>query len=1222
MSNYNEDEFDMSEDGIDEEIDNEIGNDIDDESVFNKTQVPLVVEESQEIEQEEQLVEEPELTLNTLIEGLENILGDKYNNIAYVRNLVFDKYIKTYIENKGLDYDTTILSFSRSEDNKYFSLFKSCFPKLEPVINAVGTNTKNRGSLIEAMTCVVSSLLWLSLAEGKVDLTQFKGKGYVYPFTLVLNGQIPSNISSVATEGDVTTSFYDVVAIIEALNSDVQAAVPVTEETLEEIEDDELAPEIEANTARVMQVYKDLFEVGFELKLPYGLLVKEGALKLGKGGTTKLYKNQSLVNLYNMIKGMTGDFLVQSEITEGTKAGELRKINMRKGTSYYPEFQLGNLYGLLGHKRVDSWSEFSSNIEQEVKANMRDNIENGKDILSIVDTLTTCIVITEFDPKSAMKLRFNIGDKLAKKQRFELGYNAVKSTILSGMGNLFQLNVLPSGVMEVTLVFNEVAFNGKPLFAYEAIDALKKRGRLPSLKDMILGQDLSGKIMTTNLDRDAACVILIGAGQRSGKGVLTLNMLGTILAGGNPLIYCDGKPDMATVLWDLSKKYGLKPAVWDANDSHGFSIGQNAPEEVRVNIGGIFGILAYLKVIQLMMVAATLAAKGVKPTDKRPFFVFDEALAVQSTLKSIWSSVLSLAKTDKEGEAGAWCKEIANWCKSLANSLDAVINSQLPMSGISTVWLFQSMQPTNWSTYDTAGLTSGDGKFNILKTPIMSRLSLKILGRGTADSEYGLGKVKEHKDISGRVLSEGGRHFAMTGSQKISDMEAVTVFKPYLVLNTSENGTRAVEQLKSNVSADVWKTIAPTGELNKGAGFEGFASMLGESAIQNLNNGRTYLEQILDYTPLKGRYSSLEEYLYDCDIESFKSVGVLTLDMTSNDSQNEQSTGGYNSNITNEAYVPGESGIEDFENFKEPAIDDYEGLEEEQEVMPDNEGYSVPYRTTKGFDGDGPYDPIKESVQQPYVSPNETNNYSNVYQEPLKLRNNPFGAYGTSEKPMSCLNALSHMSSILMKEIKKVFGDYSRVHSIEITSTGLVLNDIAFRPKFSEEDIKLMPFDIQRGVARGNIIELINFNDLYKFSNLTILTIDNVTLAESRVRREMTIGTKPWSILFKKFRHLNRLIIGGREITDAATAQAYDNEGRGGYSIMEGLKTTLGAGVGVLTSSRMSRFWDSKPVKVTTGALGWTLGAKALMMGASMFGPWGLLFGAFAVAGAIGSRRK
>ena len=54
----------------------------------------------------------------------------------------------------------------------------------------------------------------------------------------------------------------------------------------------------------------------------------------------------------------------------------------------------------------------------------------------------------------------------------------------------------------------------------------------------------------------------------------------------------------------------------------------------------------------------------------------------------------------------------------------------------------------------------------------------------------------------------------------------------------------------------------------------------------------------------------------------------------------------------------------------------------------------------------------------------------------------------------------------------------------------------------------------------------------------------------------------------------------------------------------------------------IEKMWQSKPVRILTGALGWTLGCKAVVFAATVFGPWGLLFGAFAAAGAYNEIKK
>jgi hypothetical protein len=1159
-----------------------------------------------------------------------------------LRQTLFEQNVRNLAEAQGLVFEDIILS-SKANDSGYNGLIASLYPALAPHLSQA-INEKNRTPLAQILGTAISATIWEAIEEkaSKKDMTLenflelIKRTSGDALFPLSSGLKVTEFLAVVTTDrSDSPKSDIQVItdnlALLKALETAPNKQEQVVEEEEEE-EDEELDPEIEANTARVMNVYKDLFEVGFELQVPYGILTKEGVLRIKKNGKTKHQNVSSFHNIYNLINTITNKFLVQSELSEGKDSSDLREVQMRSGTNYYPEFQLGNLFGVLGKVKVDTWSDLSKNIKPEIKRNIKTNLNAGRDISSIVDGLTSCIIISEFDPNIAIKLRINVGNRMLDKNSFEREYAKTKNMIMAGVGELFHAHLTKSGVLEVIIVFNEAAFNGRPLFAYEAVQNLQSRGRKPSLKEMILGQDTSGKIMTVNLDNQQACIILVGAGQRSGKGVLTLNMLGTILAEGSPLIYLDGKPDMAPVLWDLGKKHGVSPAAWDLFESNGNVIGRGAPERMVVENPGLFGVLMYLKALQLMLISASLQAKGMEFLNgKRPFFIFDEAFATQMTMADAWKEVITTAKsktadpTEKE-----WCIKVVEWAEKLDSGLPAVINSQLPKSGVSTIWLFQSMQPTSWNAYATDGLNVP--KFNIMKNPIMSRLSLKLLGRGTADSEYALSNVKKERVIETRVLSDNGRHFAMTGTQKISSMESIKVFKPYLVLNEAHNGAKSVEGLRGVVSNDVWNAIAPEGELHPGAGFEGFASIIGADAIQNLSQGRAYLEAVLTAIGEMQNYNSIDDYLYDASIESFKNLGFM-VNGAGNDSTKPEET----------SYVTGNTEESDLENpetvFNE--TDEYENENYDENTELDDNIDETVYKPDKydrrekpkpsntfnnNFDEDvqddshlsPPLTPEQEVQKEPHTPPSKRSGYTNIYQEPMVLPQNPFQVHGTSGNPISAINSIRMFSNFIMDEITKFSGDLGRIESFEVTSTGLVINDIAFRPTLDQEVIDSMPFDIKQQVQNGNIVELFHFENLKKFRNLSILRIDNSRLAEGRVRREIGLSpNRTWFKLFNKYRNLRELYIGGQRIVDQPTSEKYDDDGRGGFSLTEKLRGALGVGVNAVSNSRMERVWDSRPVRTIGKAAGWTVGIKVVSLAAMAFGPWGMLFAGLAGYGAL-----
>lgn len=258
--------------------------------------------------------------------------------------------------------------------------------------------------------------------------------------------------------------------------------------------------------------------------------------------------------------------------------------------------------------------------------------------------------------------------------------------------------------------------------------------------------------------------------------------------------------------------------------------------------------------------------------------------------------------------------------------------------------------------------------------------------------------------------------------------------------------------------------------------------------------------------------------------------------------------------------------------------------------------------------------PTVKSVPSVESDPHEEmkSGYDSVYSENLQMEFNPFAVYG-SNNPMSCVAALKMTSQIVMKEITRVFGSPDRVESIEITKQGLVINNVAFRPKVSSDIIMGMPYDIQHSVKNGDLTELFDFKDLHKFRYLSVLRVDSPRLAEGRLRRELGIApNKPWSVLFRKLRSLRELYIAGYRIDGEDSAKAYDNSGRGGFTFAENVRNSLGVPLKAVTSSRMSKMWDSKPVKIFTGAAGWTIGVKAMTVTAGFLGVWGLLFGAVA----------
>lgn len=1025
---------------------------------------------------------------------------------------------------------------------------------------------------------------------------------------------------------------------------------------------EDIDDEVVSAVLRILQIYRNLFESGYEMKLPVGILTKEGYVTL-KNGVTYTRNVSSLGVLYDMICDSAGKKLVSASVRDGMTVEEINNIKFDEGINYYPAFQLIALLGEYQGRRINSWDEMAGVLKPDLETKLNALYREGVSLSTILENMTNCIVLSEYNVSSAVQFRFYLGSGTSLR-KFETVYAERKNSFFQGTGFLFhadQSGEDKDGVVENIIIFDMDAYNRKPLFAFEAVQALQARGERPSIESAILGRRVSGKILKHNLNTQNSSIILIGAGQRSGKGVLTLNLLGTMLSSGSPVVYVDGKPDMAKVLWSLGKKYNKETATYDIfSTAPGARVGADAPELIRREYSQVFGLLVYLKALSLMILAATLANESDDRKKfvwgNRPFFIFDEALVFQSLKQTVFTSLVSLAKrkvskdTPQElQDAIAWAQKVCEWTESIASSLTSAINSHLPASGIGTIWLFQSIQPSTWSSKKAPSALSGGSPYSIMEPLLTSRLAYKILGRGTSDSSYGLLKVSKNNVIIKQV-SGNGRHFALTASQKIESMDDIEVFKPFLVIN--DLGGKAEAELKSAVGSEaVWQSLCVNGRLNPAAAFEGFAELLGESALSNLDQGTIFLRSLLHHVGLT-QYASPTQYIYDTNLSSFKSIGeiIAAMDQPSEGSTTEEdgstspsdasfSFGGGNAGSENDRGQHTEpsapfSGSEDgslgYNQSQTVSGSSSEGESRQREDFPESPPSSFSHgnasrgrtETVSGTESPdlfgGNRDTSASSNTQgtaranEVANPNEVSGYSQVYDGKLETRDNPYKTHRYAGS-LDAINANKRMSEYLLETIKRVIGDLSYIHTVELSKTGIVVNNVAIRPKLSDGIINNMPFALQEDARKGNLVELFNLSDLYKFKNMHTLILGDAQMAELRFRRQLGFNPKkPWRAVAKKFKSLQHLYIGGRDVLLPEEEVAYEQGDRAQHNLMSQMAEKLKSPFYSVDTSYMSKAWNSYPARIAKSAVGWTLGAKGVLLAASFLGPWGLLLGAIA----------
>lgn len=118
---------------------------------------------------------------------------------------------------------------------------------------------------------------------------------------------------------------------------------------------------------------------------------------------------------------------------------------------------------------------------------------------------------------------------------------------------------LPFDVYEFSHDFNSSLTQAEPLFGYTAVELYRNRGIPISWDRILLGEDIKGtplfasRVSIDDIPLQANTVHNMMAGSRSGKGVMTMNLLASAIAGNKPIFYIDRKPDMSVMFAELSR---------------------------------------------------------------------------------------------------------------------------------------------------------------------------------------------------------------------------------------------------------------------------------------------------------------------------------------------------------------------------------------------------------------------------------------------------------------------------------------------------------------------------------------------------------------------------------------------------------------------------------------------------------------------------------------------
>lgn len=129
--------------------------------------------------------------------------------------------------------------------------------------------------------------------------------------------------------------------------------------------------------------------------------------------------------------------------------------------------------------------------------------------------------------------------------------------------------VLSAMVLDMTYSVNPRLEEAEPLFGYVVQKHNQLSGQKSDWNRILIGKAPSGKeIYASPLDSEVPLqsnfIHNIYAGSRSGKGVMTMNLLVSAIAAGKPIFYLDRKPDMASVLAEMTnnKMFCINGSNW------------------------------------------------------------------------------------------------------------------------------------------------------------------------------------------------------------------------------------------------------------------------------------------------------------------------------------------------------------------------------------------------------------------------------------------------------------------------------------------------------------------------------------------------------------------------------------------------------------------------------------------------------------------------------------
>lgn len=1002
--------------------------------------------------------------------------------------------------------------------------------------------------------------------------------------------------------------------------------------------DEMLIKAVDSTIAKLERFYGPCFGGKFS-----GVIYKEGVL----------FSKQNTIN--KMKKLTQAIYTVWSTYTipKDKEVAGVDNLKLSSEKGYFPAFHFEML------KSKEMWTKSKSTLRKWLLTEYSKYFEKEPSKITDIDRSVTNCLLIQSRGKNQWILRMT-GIPVTQTEDFKRDFDETVGKVYLGSaakGMIADMSI-EGGILTLTYIIDYEAFLNEVLFAYKQYQA----GLKPSLGNALVGMKMNGVPLTINLLDPRKMLITIIAGSRSGKGTMTMSLLATIFGSGGSVVYLDNKPDIGAMLWDLEREYsgqGLKLLSVDMSDKIQEFTGSTPIRSGPMNLReedeeqeDLFRTLRMAKLFQLVSFIGGNSRKiketlGVNPSNM--YFISDEMTStnidytklcqyVEKQYKTYMGKAEKAKATDKDKELAGYYKKLNSILSKTPDYLTKGFAKDFGQSGVKIIVVGQQLN-TGWKVNGTNFAKSFAGKL-ILNSHI------SFSGRLQATNKT-FNFTKEQEDLADRTgifeyADKIPAPLVESLDYKEDKAERFTQFRSYfsIVKNDfdyteyeakglseylSDNPKRFTSQYLNNFKGKSYEVIdGAVKELydfekccNKDeVSFSGLLKVMQEGTgmsdaqlIENMGNGYRLIDAVFRKMNL-GTYSCVEEYLYDCSPSSLftqlelekRFDGIIEQKETVKD---EESV--FELPVSDDAVMNSDdTTTPSNDNTTSRNMDSNKSSPTSEEIPKRPIPPKPQINSNMGISFDTEDVPTRTIPEKPHTAP------SNAYRGVLKISPNPFEQYDDA-KAVGTLSITREVTEQINNDIDKVIGLPDSITDFKVTKDGvLVLNGVAYMPRFEPSFIESLPLGLRNKIESGALIDFFDMQKIYRYKNLNTFVIERESLAQGRARKEMGIGfRKRWSVLFKKFPYLGYIKVGSVEYvrdnpdTDAENKflDLFQRNPQSTYATPS-------------ISSRMDQVWDSRPVRIITNAVGWTVGVQAVWMIAGLFGPWGLLFGAIAAANA------